>query len=250
MSKRPPKVALPGEMYQKNGRWWWKVRLPGEPRVRERALKPDGALVATKTRKVAEEVACEKWRLAIEADAAARARAELKAETGQKIAKARAKAADAVAEANSECAEKIKACETALAEAERKAKVEASLRAEAEEAAQSHAEGLERVVARARTETKLRIEAEQRAAMEAQARAMAEARLEAETELRAEAEERAVQKSHMRAEAETTSSRVVDSSGRTAPCEGCGRDDVPENDLARIGSGQLVCSDCMMLARA
>lgn len=239
MANRPPKTALPGEMYQKNGRWWWKVRLPGEPRVRERALKADTARFAAKTRRVAERIAGEMWRLAIEADAAARAKAELKAESRRKVSRAKA-----------ECKGKIEACETALAEAERRAEVEASLRLEAEDAARSHAEGLERVVERTRNETKLRIEAEQRAKMEAQARAIAEARLKAETTLRAEAEHRAVHELQMRAEVDTPSSRIAENSGRTAPCEGCGRDGIPENDLSRIESGQLVCSDCMMLARA
>ena len=232
-------MTLPGEMYEKNGRWWWKVRLPGEPRVRERALKPDGARFAAKTRKVAEKVACEMWRLSIEADAAARARAELKAKTEQKVAKAKG-----------ECREKINACEAALTEAERKGKVEASLRIEAEQAARSHAEGLERVVERVRRETKLRIEAEQRAAMEAQARTMAEARLQAETELRAEVEQKAVRESRVTTQPERIPVRIAESNGRTAQCEGCGRDGVPENDLSRIESGQLVCSDCMMVARA
>jgi hypothetical protein len=263
-------------MYQKNGRWWWKVRLPGEPRVRARALKPEGSEVAAKTSSVAERVAGEMWRLAIEEDAAARARAELEAETQQKVARAKTKAADAVAEAEAEWKKRIEACETALAEAEGKAKLEASLRAEAEEAARSHAEGLERVVERTRKETELRIEAEQRAKMESQARAVAEARLKAETELRAEAEQKAasrvegVSPSNRGRDARETVTpaaggnlnhgaalRAVErvgladaqSNGRTAQCEACGRDGVPENHLSRIDSGQLVCPDCMVVAR-
>jgi len=276
MAKRPPKVALPGEMYQKNGRWWWKVRLPGEPRIRERALKPEGSKVAAKTRGVAERIAGEMWRAAIEADAAAKARDELKAEIDRKAARAKSKATDTVAKAKAECKQKIEACKTALAEAERKAEVEANLRIEAEEAARSHAEGLERVVERTRKETKLRIEAERRAKMEAQARAVAEARLKAETELRAESEEKAgscvegVSPSNRGRDARDTMAvapgvnlshdaapRVVEglaladaqSNGRTAQCEACGRDGVPESHLYRLDSGQLVCPDCMMVAR-
>lgn len=263
MSNRPPRATLPGEMYQENGRWWWKVRLPGEPRVRARALKPEGARFAAKSRKVAERVACEMWFLAIRADVEARVQAELKSETEQKIAKAKAKAADAISKAEAECRQKTEAFEKALAEAERRGKVEAGLRIDAERSAKANGEALERVVERVRKETKLRIDAEQRVRMETQARSMAEARLKAETELRAEAEEKAAS----RIEGEPVPGAVegmpsgggslkrrlgladVDSSGRTAPCEACGRDGVPEKHLQRIASGQLVCPDCMMLVR-
>ena len=283
MSNKSPRSALPGEMYQKNGRWWWKVRLPGEPRVRERALRPDGAQYAAKTRRAAEKAAGEMWRRAIEADTEARIRAELKEQTEQKIAAAKAKAAEAIANIKSEFSEKIRACEKALAEAERKAKIEASLRTDAEQAAQSHAEGLEKVAERTRRETKLRIEAEQKAKMESHARSIAEARLEAETELRAEAEHRAASRvegvpafagmtlpSNRDQDARNTVTPApvgglkrhspgdtslcmrppdTENNGRTASCEGCGRDNVPENDLSRIESGQLVCPECMMVAR-
>ena len=239
MSKRPPKVALPGQMYQKKSRWWWKVRLPDERRVRARALRPEGSRFGAKTRKVAEEVACEMWRLAIETAGEARGRAELKAESERKIARARA-----------ECREKISTSESALAEAERKLEVERNLRIEAEEVARSGAEALERVADRARHETKVRVEAEQRAAMEIQARALAEARLKAKRELRAEDEERTYCETHAGGKVVAAPSTLARGSGRTAQCEGCGRDGVPEEGLCRIESGQVVCSDCMMVANA
>jgi hypothetical protein len=256
-------------MYQKNGRWWWKVRLPGEPRVRARALRPEGARCAAKTRKVAERVAGEMWRDAIEADTEERIRAEVKEQTSRKIAKTKAR-----------LTEKLETCERALAEAESKAKTEASLRIEAEQAARAHAEGLEKVAERTRRETKLRIEAEQKAKMEAQARSVAEARLKGETELRAEAEQKAASRvqavpstslgtgspsNRRRGARDSVTPAAVgilsilrsslrptvttENNGRTASCEGCGRENVPENDLSRIESGQLVCSHCMMVAR-
>lgn len=239
MSKRPPKVALPGQMYQKKGRWWWKVRLPGEPRVRARALRPEGARFGAKTGKVAEEVACEMWRRATEAAGEARGRAELKAESERKIARARA-----------ECREKIAASESALAEAERKLEVESNLRIEAEEVARCGAEALERVADRARHETRLRVEAEQRAAMEAQARALAEARLKAKADSWSESERGVDRQTHAGGEVVAAPSTLARSYGRTAQCEGCGRDGVPEEGLCRIESGQVVCSDCMMVANA
>jgi len=195
MSNRPPKATLPGEMYQKNGRWWWKVRLPGERRIRGRALKPDGARFAAK---------------------AARA----------------------------------------LEKAEKKAKVEASLRIEAERETQSHGEALDRAMARANAEETLRLEAERRARLEAQARSIAEARLEAEMELRAEAEQKETPSRGRRKHSAALSAVEglglavgAKSNGHTATCEGCGRDGVPEHDLRRIESGQLVCSECMMVAK-
>jgi len=238
MSNRPPKATLPGEMYQKNGRWWWKVRLPGERRIRGRALKPDGARFAAKTRRVAEKVACEMWRRAIEADAETRVKAELKEQTDKKIARVKAKAA------------------RALEKAEKKAKVEASLRIEAERETQSHGEALDRAMARANAEETLRLEAERRARLEAQARSIAEARLEAEMELRAEAEQKETPSRGRRKHSAALSAVEglglavgAKSNGHTATCEGCGRDGVPEHDLRRIESGQLVCSECMMVAK-
>lgn len=292
MSNRPPRVTLPGQMYQRNGRWWWKVRLPGEPRVRARALRPKGARVAPKSRKVAEKVACERWRLSIEAETEARVRSEIQAKADKAVAKARAKAAEAIAKAKMKvtprseqakilCAgktagaegqieqakaqfeQRMQAYRDALAEARQKAQAEAeartkaqaiaqaeaSLRAELEQRARAQSEALAQAEARAQAEATLRAEAEQRAQMETQARAIAEARAQAEAELRSEAEQRANSQAQARMKSENRFGGG-DSAGRRGPCEGCGRQDVPENDLARIDSGQLVCPDCLMLIRA
>ena len=239
MSNRPPKVALPGEMYQKNGRWWWKVRLLGEPRIRERALKPDGARFAAKTRSVAEKVAFEMWRSSIEAEAEKRVKAELKEQTEKKIAKATAKAV------------------AAMAKAESKAKIEESLRIEAEQESRSHCEALEEAVTRAKAEEAMRLEAERRARMEAQSRSIAEARLENEMELRAEAEQKARCANSVTSQATGGSLKQSlgladnnESNTKTATCEGCGRDGIPEHRLERIESGQKVCPECMILSKA
>ena len=125
-------------------------------------------------------------------------------------------------------------------------------------------------MARANAEETLRLEAERRARLEAQARSIAEARLEAEMELHAEAERKdtsrgeGVSPSKRGRDARDTGAPAMDRSlkrglgfaaaaennGRTATCEGCGRDGVPEHDLRRIESGQLVCPDCMVLTSA
>jgi len=67
MAKKPQKVALPGEVYQQNGRWWWKVKLPGESRLKARGLKPEGARYATKDWEQACELALAMWESAIAA---------------------------------------------------------------------------------------------------------------------------------------------------------------------------------------
>ena len=57
MTEKSFKVTLPGSLYEKNNRWWWKVKLPGETRVRARGLKAKGARFATADRDEAEKVA-------------------------------------------------------------------------------------------------------------------------------------------------------------------------------------------------
>ena len=219
MAKRSPKVALPGEMYQKNGRWWWKVRLPGEPRVRARALKPDGARVAPKTRKIAEEVACEKWRLSIEAETEARVKSEIQANADKAVAKARAKAAEAIArvevklatqseQAKILCAGKTDGTEgqieQAKAQFEQRVKAYRDALAEARQKAEAEAEARTRAQATAQAEASLRAEVEQRARSQSEALAQAEARARAEATLRAEAEQRAQMEAQARARAEAT----------------------------------------------
>ena len=68
--------------------------------------------------------------------------------------------------------------------------------------------------------------------------------------MRAEAEQRANSQAMEKMKAETKSYRAAESTGGTGPCEGCGQEDVPEKDLARIDSGQLVCPNCLTLIRA
>jgi len=131
MAKAPARVTLPGSLYQKNGRWWWKANLPGEDKPKARALKPAGSRCATTDYR------------------------ESQGGIGGK------------------------------------------------------------------GQRKLRIEAEQRADSEAQARAEAESKL----------------------------NEALESMQRTGICECCGRKDVPENDLAKIDSGQQLCPDCIKMLR-
>jgi len=58
MPKRP---TVPGSLYQIRGRWYWAVRLPGEPKRRARPLVPEGSRFATRRRHVADEIARRIW---------------------------------------------------------------------------------------------------------------------------------------------------------------------------------------------
>lgn len=54
--KQTPK-DLPGSLYQRNKRWWWKVQLPGETKPKAHPLKPVGSRYATTDFAVAVECA-------------------------------------------------------------------------------------------------------------------------------------------------------------------------------------------------
>jgi len=46
-AKRSKKPAdIPGSFYKRNGRWWWKVQLPGDKYPKALALKPYGVRYA------------------------------------------------------------------------------------------------------------------------------------------------------------------------------------------------------------
>lgn len=64
------KVTLPGEMYERSGRWWWRVQLPGEDKTKARPLKPNGAKAAASDRDTAEQLAVEMWEDAVRAEGA------------------------------------------------------------------------------------------------------------------------------------------------------------------------------------
>jgi integrase len=55
---------VPGSIYLNNGRYYWKVKLPGEKRRRAIPLKPSGSQFATKNRDVANAIAGEMWQRA------------------------------------------------------------------------------------------------------------------------------------------------------------------------------------------
>jgi integrase len=65
-TKRKKKQAdIPGSFYQRNGRWWWKVQLPGDKEPKAFALKPYGSKFAATDLQVAREVARNLYQQAI-----------------------------------------------------------------------------------------------------------------------------------------------------------------------------------------
>ena len=64
-----PRATLPGTIFKKNGHWWWKVRLPGQDRVRSRSLRPEGSRVGTRSRIQAGQIALRLWEEALTAQA-------------------------------------------------------------------------------------------------------------------------------------------------------------------------------------
>lgn len=185
MARKSYKVTLPGSIYQRNKRWRWRVRLPGESKVRVRALKPEGSRFATGDFEEAQEIALAMWESAIRAEARRKAKvgakeiAKVKAEMAEAVARIKAEVVDMIDSAKTECEGELRLSAEALARAQEKAKVESEKRA--------------------RIEAKL--------------------------------------------------NEVLSGSARTAACECCGRQDVPENELAKIDSGQLLCPDCLRAMR-
>lgn len=146
MARKSYKVTLPGSIYQRNKRWRWRVRLPGENRVKVRALKPKGSRFATGDFEEAQEIALAMWESAIRAEAEARVRAEArrkakasaeeiakaKAEVAETAARIKAEVVDMIDSVKAECEEELRLSAESVARAQEKAKVESEKRARIE----------------------------------------------------------------------------------------------------------------------
>jgi len=219
------KVSLPGSLYRKNNRWWWKVKLPGESRIKARSLKPRGAQSATTELEEAEELARAMWESAIrsEVEAEARAMAREKAEVAAKeMAAVKAEAAETIARLKSGILDTV---------TNAKAQYEAKLRQ------------CDEMVAKA--DERIRAEAEKRTAIEAKY----EDALRQYKEALAQAQELAKAEAESRIRAEAKLQEFVGAAKRIGQCECCGRDDIPEEELTTIDSGQRLCPDCLAMLR-
>ena len=92
LASQAPKIVLPGEFYLRAGRWWWRVRLPGEDKAKARPLKPEGAKTAAEDRQIAEKIAFEMWEHAVQESAAR----QIKMESTEKIERLKAQLLDKV----------------------------------------------------------------------------------------------------------------------------------------------------------
>ena len=63
--QRPVMPKPPGSVYPQNGRYWWKVQLPGEAKPKARSLKPQGARFATRDFDLAVTIANNLWQRAV-----------------------------------------------------------------------------------------------------------------------------------------------------------------------------------------
>ena len=86
-----PRIALPGEFYQRADRWWWRVRLPGEDKAKARPLKLDGGKAAA-DRETAEKIAFEMWEHAVQENAIR----QIRLESTEKIERLKAQFLDKV----------------------------------------------------------------------------------------------------------------------------------------------------------
>ena len=217
------KVSLPGSLYRKNNRWWWKVKLPGESRIKARGLKPKGARFATTELEEAEELARVMWESAIRSEVEARAKASEKAkDVAEEVAAVKAEAAETLARLKSGILDTV---------ANAKAQYEAKLRQ------------CDEMIAKA--DERVRAEAEKRAAIEAKY----EDEVRQYNEALARAEERAKVESEARIQAEAKLEEVLGGMKTTGQCECCGKDAVPEEELSTIDSGQRLCPDCLAMLR-
>jgi len=56
---------VPGCIFLNNGRYWWRIKLPGETKKKARPLIPDGGAFATDDPGVAEQVARDMYARAV-----------------------------------------------------------------------------------------------------------------------------------------------------------------------------------------
>ena len=117
-----------------------------------------------------------------------------------------------------------------------RAEIETSIRTETEQEIKSSAEKVEKL----KTET-----AETIAKLKAE---FAE-QIKVYSDAAAKAEEKAKAEAAARTEAEAKLNEILTQPMRTATCECCGKKDIPENDLVKIDSGQLLCPDCFKQLR-
>jgi hypothetical protein len=119
--EQPRQVSLPGRLYQRNGRWWWDVALPGEDESIPKPLIPQDAKEATDDLDIARKAAIEMWEQAL----ARMVEGRVKAEASQAVARLKAQFLEKVRD----YAQIVETTKVRLeAETQARAKAEAKLR--------------------------------------------------------------------------------------------------------------------------
>jgi hypothetical protein len=240
------RVALPGEMYERAGRWWWRVQLPGEDKAKARPLRAPGARAAANDRKTAEGIAVELWEQAVRQTGAR----QTTLDCTQKVERLKAQFLEKVRHLT-EIVESANA--RAQAEARARAEIEARLNAvlqvTGQSAAASSAEPWSPAVPQSPA---------QRPPFDVRADVTRLAGSAVHTNGPEANEEPALAQAGARPErreAAGTAYEVCSTSRpaaeaavpqpQTGVCECCGATEVPVPDLAPIDSGQLLCPDCL-----
>jgi len=257
MAEETFKAGLPGSLYQKSNRWWWKVKLPGETRLKDLGLKPKGARFATTDRAEAEELALRIWESTIRREVQAQARAEarekaesaakemaaVRAEADATVARLKVKIMDTVANAKAQCEEKLRQSNVIAEQADKKVRAEADKRAAVEAGYEEELRRCKEALARA--QEAVNAESARAAALEAEY----EEELRRCKEALARAQEPADAELQQPMQAEAELETPIVETKPTGTCDCCGRADVPEDGLTTIDSGHRFCADCLASLR-
>jgi len=81
------------------------------------------------------------------------------------------------------------------------------------------------------------------------AKAQCEEKLAVSEQNVARAQEQARAESEKRALAEARLEELLSGAAKTGTCDCCGKEDIPEDQLSGIDSGQILCSDCLEALR-
>jgi len=224
-------VALPGELYERAGQWWWRTALPGEDKAKARPLKAAGAGETACDRATAEKAAIEMWGQA----ATQRGARQITLDCAQKVERLKAQFLD-----------KVRQLTEIVESANAKAQAEAKARAEIEAKLNAMIQATSQKTAAPSVQAASLIAAGNAACVEHTnvAQANGDAR-----PTKSDSEIAQPTRNEVAAAAcpapEPVAIEEHDLAAQTGICECCGTPDVPVSDLQTIDSGQLLCPDCI-----
>lgn len=240
MQEQPLKVTLPGEMYQRTGRWWWRVKLPGENKAKARPLKAPGTAEAACDPDTAEKLALEMWEQAVRQTGTR----QITLDCTQKVERLKAQFLDKIRQLT-EIVESANA--KAGAEAQARAEIEARLNALIQAAGQQATVLSEQThgpaIPQSREQT-IPVDARPDVT-EPVGCAVHTDNLETGSDTRTMKTDFAdtMREAHPLSAPTAAEAPIVQT--QTGTCECCGDTEVPVPDLAPIDSGQLLCPNCL-----